>query len=190
MTGPAPIDFAHALTPIHEDAAILVVAKAAGVAVHPGGTDHLPSLIELLPAPLFPIHRLDIDTSGVLLFARSAIAAAALGRSFADGKVEKRYLTLVAGVAREKGIIRRPLLEAGREFEAITRYRTLAVLQGGMRCSASPPRSCTACATPARSALRSAKSTMRKATSLPNTGAMGAVTAASAWLSRPSHTCG
>ena len=40
---------------------------------------------------------------------------------------------------------------------------------GGMRCNASPPRNCTARATPARSALRCAKSTMRWATSLPNT---------------------
>ena len=51
---------------------------------------------------------------------------------------------------------------------------TPGVSPGGMRCNASPPRNSMACATPARSALRLAKSTMRNATSLANTLARGA----------------
>lgn len=120
---------------IAEDERLVVLAKAAGLLVHPAGEDQGPSVIELAGPGLWPVHRLDRETSGVLVLARSEEAAAHLGRSFAAGRVEKRYLALVLGVAHDKGVIRRPLLDEGQEQEAITRYRTLAVLQGGLRCS-------------------------------------------------------
>ena len=58
---------------------------------------------------VFPVHRLDRATSGVLLFALHADAARALGESFALGAVRKSYFALVRGVPSEVGLIDHPL---------------------------------------------------------------------------------
>lgn len=50
-----------------------------------------------LPCKLYPVHRLDCETSGVLLFAKTAIAAADLSRQFRDREVHKLYVAEVAG---------------------------------------------------------------------------------------------
>jgi 23S rRNA pseudouridine1911/1915/1917 synthase len=59
-------------------------------------------------------HRLDTDTSGVVLFARTAAAWRALRDAFAGGRVAKEYLALVAGEAPDEGTIDAPLAHADR----------------------------------------------------------------------------
>jgi 23S rRNA pseudouridine955/2504/2580 synthase len=87
---------------MHEDEALIVLDKPAGLAVH-GGSGIQAGLIEQLRAarPAAPflelVHRLDRDTSGLLLVAKQRKALVALHRALAEGRVHKRYLALVAG---------------------------------------------------------------------------------------------
>lgn len=87
---------------VHEEADLLVLDKPAGIAVH-GGSGLRYGLIEVLRElrPECPdialVHRLDRDTSGCLLIAKDRALLPALQRLFRDGRVEKRYLTLVRG---------------------------------------------------------------------------------------------
>lgn len=91
---------------IHEDRDIFVLNKPAGLAVQ-GGTKthhHLDGLlmglgVELKERPLL-VHRLDRDTSGVIVIARRRAVAAALGKLFATRAVRKTYWAVVKGVPR------------------------------------------------------------------------------------------
>ncbi len=82
------------------DDALVAVHKPSGLAVHPGwdtGDVALRRVRDQLGAHVFPVHRLDRATSGVLVFALSSGDAAGLAAAFRDGAVEKRYLALVRG---------------------------------------------------------------------------------------------
>jgi 23S rRNA pseudouridine955/2504/2580 synthase len=86
---------------IHEDDQLLVLDKPSGVAVH-GGSGLAFGVIEALRASrpeqtLELAHRLDRDTSGVLLIAKRAAALRELHALLRDGEVQKSYLVLVAG---------------------------------------------------------------------------------------------
>jgi len=86
---------------VHADADLLVVAKPAGLAVH-GGSGLSFGVIEALRASrptetLELVHRLDRDTSGLLLVARNRAALRTLHGLLREGRVEKRYLALVKG---------------------------------------------------------------------------------------------
>ncbi len=86
---------------VHEDERILVLDKPAGIAVH-GGSGLSFGIIEALRAArpeetLELAHRLDRDTSGILLVSRRPAALRALHALLRDGDVEKRYLVLVRG---------------------------------------------------------------------------------------------
>lgn len=132
---------------LYEDAAVIAVNKPAGLAVHAGAGRHAGTLVNRLVhrfaalsqvgGPLRPgiVHRLDKDTSGVLLVARTDAAHRALAAQFAGRSVEKTYLALVHGRVRpEAGRIAKPVardpvrrtrmttrLGVGRE--ALTEYR-------------------------------------------------------------------
>ena len=82
------------------------------------------------PSDLAPVHRLDRETSGVLLCASDPALRAELGAFFASGRVEKRYRALVHGRTHAKGIVRRALADGrrGRPLPAVTRYRRLEAL--------------------------------------------------------------
>ncbi len=94
------------LTPRYEDDALLAVDKPAGLAVH-GGSGIAHGLIEQLRAArpqarfLELVHRLDRDTSGVLLLAKKRAALVALHAAWRDGEIDKRYLVLVRGHWRD-----------------------------------------------------------------------------------------
>ena len=99
---PRPID-----PPIlYEDGALIAVNKPAGLAVH-GGSGVAYGLIEQLRAArpqakfLELVHRLDRDTSGVLLVAKKRAALVALHAGLRAGQVDKRYLVLVRGKWRD-----------------------------------------------------------------------------------------
>jgi 23S rRNA pseudouridine955/2504/2580 synthase len=91
---------------LYEDEALIAIDKPAGLAVH-GGSGVAYGLIEQLRAArpeakfLELVHRLDRDTSGVLLVAKKRAALLALHAALRDGGVDKRYLVLVRGKWRD-----------------------------------------------------------------------------------------
>ncbi|HEY7958652.1 MAG TPA: RNA pseudouridine synthase, partial [Sphingomicrobium sp.] len=131
------------------DAQGLVIDKPAGLPVDAPrhGGDSIAARIDELKCgfkrPPTPMHRLDTDTSGCLLFARSPKARAEFQRLFETRAVEKSYLAVVAAeIAAEEGVIDVPLAkqssaEAGWKMvadehglAATTHWRRLAVRDG------------------------------------------------------------
>lgn len=113
---PAPVEpeVPRALAVLHEDPCFYALDKPAGIAMHPTAKYHFATvtavLRELFPdEPLQITHRLDLETSGVLLVARTREAAVALKRAFARRQVKKRYLAVVHGALDGEGVIDRPL---------------------------------------------------------------------------------
>jgi 23S rRNA pseudouridine1911/1915/1917 synthase len=91
---------------LYEDARLIAVNKHAGVQVNETETSSVRSLVEHLRA--FSVHRLDRDTTGVVVLAKDADAAEELSVAFRERKVEKLYLAVTAG-APEEGVIDRPI---------------------------------------------------------------------------------
>ena len=89
---------------VYEDRELLVVCKPAGLLCQPGRRGG-PSLLTQLPGPLWLPHRLDGDTSGLTMLAKSAEACARLGQALRDGQIERHYLARVTGVPPERGRI-------------------------------------------------------------------------------------
>jgi 23S rRNA pseudouridine1911/1915/1917 synthase len=120
---------------LHQDEWLAVVDKPAGLIVHPAPGARGPTLVDALgdllgggDDPRRPgiVHRLDRDTSGLLVVARDDRAHAALARMIAAREVSRRYLALVAGMpASRTGRIEAPL---GRDHRAPER-----VVVGGRR---------------------------------------------------------
>jgi 23S rRNA-/tRNA-specific pseudouridylate synthase len=110
---------------------IVVVNKPAGWVVHAAmerETHDLRAWLAAqpeLPRGLEPLHRLDRDTSGVVLYAADPAVRGQVGKWFMEGKVHKQYLVLVQGHAHKKGVVRAPLVpdDGGAPQEAITRYK-------------------------------------------------------------------
>jgi 23S rRNA pseudouridine1911/1915/1917 synthase len=110
---------------VHEDEHLLVVDKPAGMTVHPGagtGSGTLAAQLLSLGAtggdPERPgiVHRLDRDTSGLLVVARSSVAFEALREAIRERKVERRYVALVHGRPRSRsGRIDAPLGRGRRD---------------------------------------------------------------------------
>ena len=100
---------------IHSDHEIVVVDKPAGLLSVPGKGDHLADcLIDRVVAE-FPtallVHRLDCDTSGVMIFALSPLAQKHLGKQFETRKTRKVYEARVTGVMdKDDGSIDAPLI--------------------------------------------------------------------------------
>lgn len=105
-----------------EDADVVVIAKPTGLVVHPGAGHEGGTLVNGLLArypeiasvgdPFRPgiVHRLDRDTSGLLVVARSARAYASLVRQLSQRSVERRYLALVWGrLASPRGLVDAPI---------------------------------------------------------------------------------
>jgi 23S rRNA pseudouridine1911/1915/1917 synthase len=105
-----------ALRVVHEDADVVVVEKPAGVPTHPLEPEETGTVANALVArwpemagvgysPREPgiVHRLDTDTSGLLLCARNEVAFRALRDALRGGEVRKEYMALVAGDVSESG---------------------------------------------------------------------------------------
>jgi tRNA pseudouridine65 synthase len=104
------------LTLIYGDEHLVAIDKPPGLLVHrtqlAAGEDEaaLQQLRDQLGRTVWPVHRLDRGTSGVLLFALSAEIASALGAMFEGGRMAKRYLALVRGwPAADEGVVDHPL---------------------------------------------------------------------------------
>jgi 23S rRNA pseudouridine955/2504/2580 synthase len=117
---------------VFEDAALLVVDKPSGVAVH-GGSGVSFGVIESLRAArpqaklLELAHRLDRDTSGLLIVAKKRTALVELHRMLREGRVEKIYLVVTAGTYRGPGEIRESL----HKYVTASGERRVAVKEGG-----------------------------------------------------------
>ncbi|MFM7345021.1 MAG: RluA family pseudouridine synthase [Tagaea sp.] len=144
------------LTVLHEDAHLIVIDKPAGLVVHPapghaGGTlvnallAHCKGSLSGIGGVERPgiVHRLDKDTSGLMVAAKTDAAHRDLAAQFEAHSVERVYAAIVKGVPRpaageiEGNIGRNPrdrkkmaVVRAGGK-EALTRYRTLETLAGG-----------------------------------------------------------
>lgn len=107
-----------ALDVLHEDDALIVIDKPAGMASHPAPGTRSGTLVAALlhrwrlggdwPDPQRPgiVHRLDKDTTGVIVVAKTPVAMHALARQFSARTVQKRYQAIVVGVPRERdGVI-------------------------------------------------------------------------------------
>lgn len=117
---------------LYRSAALVAVDKPPGLAVHRGQSRDAVHALELVRdqvgAYVYPVHRLDRATSGVLLFALSPAAARDLGAAFAGGSVEKRYVALVRGAPPDQVRVDHALSqEDGKAPQAaVTTIRTLA----------------------------------------------------------------
>ena len=136
---------------IHDDADIVVFDKPAGLAVQ-GGTGIKKSMDKMVAA-MFPhdnimlVHRLDRETSGIIIIAKNQIAAQKLSEEFRDKKVVKEYLALLSGTVKSKRGTIDNYMAKGRIFaneevevfrdaglkpqRAITKYRVLYELKDG-----------------------------------------------------------
>jgi 23S rRNA pseudouridine955/2504/2580 synthase len=119
---------------LFEDRHGLVVAKPAGLAVHgaAGVEEHLQERVarflawRQIPYQARPVHRLDIGTSGPVLFGKGRQATGDYGRLLMAGRFTKRYLALVTGNVPGSGDLTTPVPDGGRLKDAVSRYRRLA----------------------------------------------------------------
>jgi 23S rRNA pseudouridine1911/1915/1917 synthase len=120
------------LTIVHEDAHLLVIDKPAGLVVHPGSGNPDGTLLNALlhRAPALNgvpragiVHRLDKNTSGLLVVAKTLEAHTSLVRQLQSRSVQREYLALVAGVPAAQGRVEAPI---GRHPVARTRMAVVA----------------------------------------------------------------
>ncbi|MCB0710905.1 MAG: pseudouridylate synthase [Ignavibacteriae bacterium] len=117
---------------LYQDDRLVVVNKPSGLLVHPSAeaSDRktcLSILRDQLGRYVYPLHRLDRGTSGILLMGLDSETARLMQGAFIRREVSKTYLAIVRGWLNEEGVLDRPLRKTGGEKEtALTRYRTLA----------------------------------------------------------------
>ena len=128
MTG-AEIDI------LYRDDDLVAVHKPAGLLVHRNAhAGREPFLLQMLRdqlgARLYPVHRLDRPTSGLMIMALSTGAAGILARQFAAQEVRKAYVAVVRGFTDESGVIDSPLKsESGAEARARTEFTRLGLTE-------------------------------------------------------------
>lgn len=129
---------ADALTILYRDANYVAVQKPAGMLVHRSGLASratrfaVQELRDQIGQHVYPVHRLDRPTAGVLLFALSPDAAQRLGTAFMSGAVTKTYHAVVRGWIEAEGVIDHPVQDrdfGGAPKPARTRYRRLAQIE-------------------------------------------------------------
>lgn len=150
-----------ALDVLYEDADLLAINKPPGMTVHPGAGHASATLVNAILAQcddlsgiggvMRPgiVHRLDRDTSGVILVAKNDAAHQSLARQLKERTVEKTYVALVEGTPKPtEGIIDAPIardprrrermavIEGGRD--AVTRYRVTERFEGASLVEAHP----------------------------------------------------
>jgi len=119
---------------VHEDASLLVIDKPSGIAVH-GGSGVSYGVIESLRAErpqakmLELAHRLDRDTSGLLVVAKKRSALVELHRMLRDGEVEKIYIAIVKGVPAKRNF---DIRDALHKYVNAKGERRVSVKEGGM----------------------------------------------------------
>ena len=131
------------LTILYEDEYIIVIDKPNGYIIY-DVDDKQDAICNFLryyykqykkDSLIIPIHRLDFDTSGCLVFAKDIITAAGLSKSFEKNEVTKKYVALVSGVVNKEGSINKnigkdrhvngKMVVCERGKEALTKYRLI-----------------------------------------------------------------
>lgn len=130
--------------PVYQDEYLVAIHKPAALLVHRSPIDRRETRFamqmtrDLIGQHVYPLHRLDKATSGLLLFALDPQTARAVGEQFARHEVRKTYLALVRGWSPAEGEIDKPLLyerdrhgdrnkqESQEPQSAVTVFRTLA----------------------------------------------------------------
>jgi RluA family pseudouridine synthase len=129
---------------LHEDAALIALQKPAGLACVPERNREVPCLLQMLEAywktKAYIVHRIDKETTGAIVFARTPEAHRALSMLFEQGQVEKVYRLKAHGLLPARGgTINAPLREFGsgrmgvdseRGKPSRTRYRVLEYDRG------------------------------------------------------------
>ncbi|WP_411825721.1 pseudouridine synthase [Luteolibacter sp. AS25] len=137
------------MTPLHilfQDEYLVAIDKPAGMLVHPGrepeGNEFIAMkrLRDELGKLVYPIHRLDRPTSGVLLFALDKKTAGIVQQNFELRKVEKTYQAIVTGKAPSGWICETPLSNDPTEalLTAKTTFERLAIVERNFPHGASP----------------------------------------------------
>jgi len=142
------------LTILYTDANLLVIDKPAGVLSIPDGYDHavpyLGRILEPSYGRLWVVHRLDKETSGVMVFARNADVHSKLNEQFAEHQVSKTYHALIFGLPdwEEKmadiplranvGRRNRTAVDIARGKQAMTHFRVLEKFPGHSLLEAKP----------------------------------------------------
>jgi tRNA pseudouridine65 synthase len=132
---------------IYRDQYLVAINKPSGLLVHRSKIDPhetrfaLQMLRDQIGQHVYPVHRLDKPTSGVLLFALSSEIAGKISQDFSDHRVEKNYLAVVRGYAPEQGTINHPLKDKADKFadrdkseqkparQAISHFSRLATIE-------------------------------------------------------------
>ncbi len=139
---------------IFEDSDIIIVNKPAGLVVHPGAGNTENTLVNALVnyckgtlstigGELRPgiVHRLDKDTSGLLVVAKNDVAHINLSKQFSDHTINRKYEALIWGTLRpQKGIVKSYITRSNRNRQlmevsqtkgksAVTNYKTLEIFQ-------------------------------------------------------------
>lgn len=114
---------------IYENKEILIVNKPAGVAVQ-GGADVAHPLDKELPQklgyPIYLVHRLDMDTAGLMIIAKSPAAAAKWTKLIAEKSVQREYTAVCAGIFKKKsGTLTEDIFQHGIRKTAVTHYSVL-----------------------------------------------------------------
>jgi len=133
LDGEAPPPLVPELAIVWQDESLLAINKPAGLPAHPtvsgrvNALDLVSEFIARSKGAMRPIllHRLDADTTGLLLFALTRASNLSLSRQFSEHQIEKSYLALVSGNPPQRFIVSN-YLKAG------VRGRTVAVVSGGL----------------------------------------------------------
>lgn len=139
---------------LYRDEHLVIINKPDKLLVHRSriSRDHVAALQLVRDETgqyVYPVHRLDRATSGVLIFALDSDTAHALCRLFEDHRIQKEYVCLVRGKTDEKGLIDHPLknIDNGELQDAVTAYErwgttTLSFGDGGQSCAYSFVKAC------------------------------------------------
>ena len=121
---------------IFEDNYLIAVNKPSGLLVVPTPKKEKHTLVNIVkdilkergsPRILFPCHRLDRDTSGLNLFAKSREIEHEIFLAFKDRKVDKKYIALISGCPRK---IKGTIIEKINNKEAVTHYEVISRKEG------------------------------------------------------------
>lgn len=132
---------------LYQDAYLVAINKPSGLLVHKSLIDKyeirfaLQEVRDQIGQYVYPIHRLDKPTSGVLLFALSKEIAKKMSEAFRENEVKKEYVSIVRGYVDKEGVIEYPLKQmldtkvekklgiTKEEQAATTKYKCLATVE-------------------------------------------------------------
>ena len=114
---------------LYQDEEIFVINKPSGLAVQGGqGVTHSVDrdLPQQVGCPVYLVHRLDKDTAGLMIVAKSPAAASKWTKLAGSGEVKKVYEAVCTGrISPEKGVIRESLVQHGAVRDAVTHYEVV-----------------------------------------------------------------